>query len=161
MGLVLGTVYMAQAFAYRAREVSAAQAQFAEDIAFPIRVMDESFSQSITPPFGTVNQPNRVVLRMPVDYLPGQVIEHEYEVSGTRILQRIFRITGVTRTLVRQTNLTVTNANLAAGVPLLTYYRGSTVATDVITANSVVIDVVSDYRGQRLRDRRRIAFRNR
>lgn len=162
MGFVLGVVYLGQQFAYRAQDVADVQSRIARDISTPIRVLDKSFSQSLVPPFGTAVEPYHVVLRMPVDYMPGQTYEYDYmATTDGRVVQTVYRISGTSRTVVRQATLTEANANRALGVPLFTYYEGSDVTSNVITADSVVLEMCTTQKGVTYRDRRRVSFRNR
>lgn len=162
MGFVLAVVYMGQQFAYRAQDTADRQNRITQDITAPIRAIDKSFSQSLVPPFGTNPEPYHALLRMPVDYMPGQTYEYDYlATTDGRIVEAVYRIAGTTRTKVREAVLTSSNANRTLNVPLFTYYKGSTVTTNVITADSVVVEVASTYQGTTYRDKRRISFRNR
>lgn len=162
MGLVLAAVYMGMQFSYRAQSVAEMQAHFSSEISAPIRTMDQSFSQSTVPAFGTPLEPYRARLRMPADYFPGRTIEYEYEATTDgRLVQTVYRVTGTTSSVVRRVTWSESNANRALSVPLLTYYEGSAVATSVISADSVVIEVCSRFKDTTYRDKRRIAFRNR
>lgn len=162
MGFVLAAVYLGQQLAYRAQDVADRQTRISRDLAGPIRVIDASFSQSLVPPFGTPYEPYRVTLRMPVDYSPGKTYEHEYEaLADGRLVKSIYQIIGANRTLVRRVTLTRSCANRQLNVPLFTYYKGSDVTTNVVTSDSVVIEMCTIYKGQTYRDQRRVSFRNR
>lgn len=162
MGFVLAVVYLGIRFAYRAQDIADTQAQFTKDISSPMRVMDQSLSQSTIPPYGTLAEPYHIRVRLPLEYLPGQTLEHDYLATADgRLVQTIYRISGTTSTVVRQVTWSRNNANREASLPLVTYYRGSTATSDPIAADSVVVQICSKYKGSTYRDRMRIAFRNR
>lgn len=162
MGVVLSVVYLGIRFAYRAQDIADTQAQFAKDISTPMRVLDQSFSQSTTPPFGTVAEPYHVRVRMPAEYVPGQTIEHDYSAtSDGRLVQTVYKTVGTTTSVVRQVTWSRNNANRSLGVPLFTYYEGSAASTSAVAADSVMIQICARYKGATYRDQMRVAFRNR
>lgn len=162
LGFVLAAVYMVIQFAYRSQDVANAQSHFTREISGPVRIMDASFSQSVPPAFGTAYDPYRVLLRMPTDYQPGKIYTHEYSATTDgRLIQRVYTVVGTTSTLVRTTDWSEHNANRSLNVPLFTYYDGSVVTSNVVAADSVVIEIATRFEGQTYRDKRRVAFRNR
>jgi prepilin-type N-terminal cleavage/methylation domain-containing protein len=162
MGMVLATVYLGINFGYRAQAVAETQTHFAKEISAPLRVMDKAFSQSTVPPTGTAYNEYLVRLRMPIDHVPGRIIEHEYEATADgRLLQRVYQISGANRTLLRTVTWSKTNTNRAVGQAMFTYFRSTTPTTNVVAANNVLITLTTEYGGQVYRDRRRVFFRNR
>jgi prepilin-type N-terminal cleavage/methylation domain-containing protein len=169
MGLVLGVVYMGIDFAYRAQAVSEEQAHFAREVAAPMRVIDQSFSQSMVPPAGTANDGYRVTLRMPLEFDPsGRVIEHDYEVTANgRLLQHIYQVVGANRTLIRTVTWSTANRNRALSRPAFTYFAAPTPgasqqATDNVgAADSVQVELHTAFGDNAYSDKRLIHFRNR
>lgn len=164
MGVVMAAVYMGLQFTTSARNTSEQQAVFASSITAPLDSLDLAFSQSMTPATGTSLDPYSVTLEMPSDYLPGQtvrrtftantdgtLVEYEYRGAGTTLWHRyVWSKYNRNRSLSSSTT------------PLFAYYVGSsTPATDITTADNVVITIVSQYNGKTFRDSRRVYFRNR
>lgn len=162
MGFVIGVAYMGLSFGYRAQSVAERQSQFARSVTAPLAQMDSAFAQSTAPTAGASIEAYNVTLEFPSLYKPGTTLQQQYTANtdGTLVL-RVYQGSGSARTLVRTDVLSTVNANRAKGKPLFTYYNGSLVATQLATADSVKVELVSSVDGQYFTDSRTTYFRNR
>jgi len=161
LGIIMGVAYGGMHIAMSGTAFSDEQALVSEEIAAPLDLVDQVFTQSLgfDVSYPGVQQ-NRVAVF--TDQNADGVQERwQFEVSGTQLL--VTRGTAASGTS-EQSVWSESNANIAAGVPLFRYYGPDGEITDMSDvandATHVEVTLMVSYRDATLSDSRTVFIRN-
>jgi len=161
LGIIMGVAYGGMHIAMSGTAFSDEQALVSKEIAAPLDLVDQVFTQSLgfDVSYPGVQQ-NRVAVF--TDQNADGVQERwQFEVNGTQLV--VTRGTAASGT-AEQTVWSESNANIAAGVPLFRYYGPDGEITDMNDvandATHVEVTLMVTYRDSTLSDSRTVFIRN-
>lgn len=167
MGIILAVAYGGYYVVAGGVRISDRQSHFAQEIGGPLDTLER-----------IVMQQNRILTDYPEDPRPTQIKIYTDMDSDDHYETQFIQATADNRLVIvrseevdsptpRALELSTHNYNVAAGVPLFTYYdaTGAEIPQDQMNqvsgiAYAVKITVVTEYDGERYSDSRHILFRN-